>query len=42
MASEDTVKTSREKSVLPLNQKTGKPTEWPAPVKATRRGGSDN
>jgi len=41
MASEDPVKTSREKSVLPIDSKTGKPAQWPAPTKATRRGGLD-
>lgn len=39
LASEDPVKTSREKSVLPLNQKTGVPGAWPAPVSPTRKGG---
>jgi carboxypeptidase Q len=39
-ASEDPAKTSREKSVLPLNSK-GEPGVWPAPQKATRRGGLD-
>jgi len=41
MASEDPVKTSREKSVLPLNLKTGQPSQWPAQVKSTRKGGVD-
>ncbi len=41
MASEDPVKTSREKSVLPVNPKTGQPTPWPAQTKATRKGGVD-
>jgi len=39
MASEDPATTSREKSILPLNQKTGEKTQWPAQVKSTRRGG---
>jgi hypothetical protein len=41
MASEDPVKTSREKSVLPVNPKTGQQSQWPAQVKSTRRGGLD-
>lgn len=41
MASEDPNRTSREKSVLPLNPKTGEQLQWPSPVKATRRGGLD-
>ncbi|MDF3077411.1 MAG: family metallo-hydrolase [Sphingobacteriaceae bacterium] len=39
MACEDPVRTSREKSVLPFSRWTGKPGEWPVPVKATRKGG---
>lgn len=39
MASEDPEKTSNEKSVLPVDSKTGQPGKWPAPVKATRKGG---
>ncbi|WP_276480479.1 M20/M25/M40 family metallo-hydrolase [Paraflavitalea pollutisoli] len=39
MASEDPVKTSNEKSVLPNNPRTGAPGIWPAPVKPTRKGG---
>jgi carboxypeptidase Q len=39
-ASEDPVKTSREKSVLPMNSK-GQPGVWPQQQKATRRGGLD-
>ena len=42
MACEDSNKTSREKSVMPLNTKTGIPTTWPEQKKATRRGGLDN
>ncbi len=37
-ASEDPAKTSREKSVLPLNSK-GEPGTWPVQQKATRKGG---
>jgi len=40
-ASEDPTTTSREKSVLPPNAKTGEATKWPDPVKPTRRGGLD-
>jgi hypothetical protein len=40
-ASEDPAATSREKSVLPPNAKTGEPTKWPDPVKPTRKGGLD-
>jgi hypothetical protein len=39
MASEDPAKTSREKSVLPVNPRTGEPGTWPAQTKATRKGG---
>lgn len=39
MASEDDTRTSREKIVLPINTRTGKPGEWPAPSKANRKGG---
>jgi carboxypeptidase Q len=41
MASEDPEKTSREKSVLPINERTGKQRTWPEPRKATRKGGMD-
>lgn len=41
MASEDPVTTSREKSILPVNPKTGQQTQWPAQTKAIRRGGVD-
>jgi carboxypeptidase Q len=41
MASEDPVKTSREKIVLPANPRTGEPGTWPAPTKAIRKGGLD-
>ncbi len=40
-ACEDPEKTSREKSVLPNNPRTGEPGKWPEPVKATRKGGVD-
>lgn len=40
-ASEDPVTTSREKSVLPVDPKTGQPAKWPEPVKANRHGGFD-
>lgn len=40
MASEDPEKASREKSVLPVNKRTGKQSEWPTPRKATREGGN--
>jgi carboxypeptidase Q len=40
-ASEDPTTTSRDKSVLPPNAKTGEATKWPDPVKSTRRGGLD-
>lgn len=39
MACEDPAKTSREKSVLPANPRTGEPGVWPAQTKATRKGG---
>ncbi|WP_083252198.1 M20/M25/M40 family metallo-hydrolase [Pedobacter steynii] len=39
MASEDPETTSKEKSVLPVNARTGEPGNWPQPVKATRKGG---
>ena len=41
MASEDPNKTSREKSILPVNTRTGTPGNWPAQAKPTRRGGLD-
>ena len=41
MACEDPDKTSREKSVLPLNAKTRVPTTGPEQKKATRKGGVD-
>jgi hypothetical protein len=39
MASEDPVKTSREKSVLQINPRTEQPGAWPEQRKATRKGG---
>ncbi len=41
MASEDPVKTSREKSVLPMDRRTGKPGVWPELRSPTRKGGLD-
>jgi carboxypeptidase Q len=41
MASEDPVKTSRDKSVLPINAETGKPGVWPAQRQPNRKGGLD-
>ncbi|HMH22025.1 MAG TPA: M20/M25/M40 family metallo-hydrolase [Puia sp.] len=41
MASEDTVHVSREKSVLPINLRTGQQTQWPVQTKSIRRGGLD-
>ena len=39
MACEDPSKTPRDKSVLPVNTKTGESASWPAQKKATRKGG---
>ena len=39
MASEDPAKASREKSILPVNHRTGSPIEWPAEREPTRKGG---
>ncbi|RYY51939.1 MAG: M20/M25/M40 family metallo-hydrolase, partial [Chitinophagaceae bacterium] len=39
MACEDPAKTSREKSVLPANPRTGEPGKWPEARKAERKGG---
>lgn len=39
LASEDSNKTPRDKIVLPINPRTGQPGQWPAPTKATRKGG---
>ena len=41
MASEDPNRVSTEKAVLPINPRTGKRTDWPAQVKAIRKGGFD-
>jgi carboxypeptidase Q len=41
LASEDPVKTSREKAVLPANKKTGEPGKWPETKSPTRKGGLD-
>ncbi|SEG21126.1 M20/M25/M40 family metallo-hydrolase [Algoriphagus boritolerans] len=40
MASEEPVQVSREKRI-PLNMRTGEPTEWPTPRSPNRRGGLD-
>ena len=39
MASEDPVRTSREKSILPVSPRTGRQSEWPIPRSPTRKGG---
>jgi len=39
MASEDPETTSRVQSVLPFDERTGKPSEWPTPRSPTRKGG---
>ncbi|WP_048919822.1 M20/M25/M40 family metallo-hydrolase [Rufibacter radiotolerans] len=41
MASEDPAKTPREKSVLPVNARTGEPMKWPEQRSPTRKGGLD-
>jgi len=41
MACEDPNKTSREKSILPANQRTGEPGTWPTQRAPTRKGGVD-
>jgi carboxypeptidase Q len=41
MASEDPERFPRDKSVLPINPRTGNPMNWPNQRKATRRGGLD-
>jgi hypothetical protein len=41
MASEEPELVSREKSVLPVNPRTGEQREWPSPRKPTRKGGLD-
>jgi hypothetical protein len=40
MACEDPERTSNEKSVLPVNTRSGRPIEWPAPKSPTRKGGN--
>jgi Zn-dependent M28 family amino/carboxypeptidase len=40
-ACEDPNHTSREKSILPVNSRTGEQTKWPEQRKATRKGGVD-
>lgn len=39
MACEDPARTSREKSALPVNPRTGQPGTWPVQTPATRKGG---
>lgn len=39
MASEDDSKTSREKIILPIDDKTGEPQTWPTPRVPERKGG---
>ena len=39
MACEDPNKTSREKSILPINNRTGQPGNWPNQSKPNRKGG---
>lgn len=41
MASEDPAATSRDRSILPIDTKTGERIKWPEQKKATRRGGLD-
>lgn len=41
MACEDPQKTSREKAVLPYNNRTGQPGKWPEKRSPTRKGGLD-
>lgn len=41
MACEDDAKTSNEKSVLPINSRTGEPGKWPEQRPPTRKGGQD-
>ncbi len=40
MACEDPDRTSREKAVLPVNQRTGEPRSWPEQRSPTRKGGN--
>lgn len=39
MAANDEESISKEKITLPIDEKTGKPQEWPEPIKPERRGG---
>jgi hypothetical protein len=41
MASEDPERTSRERIVMPVNQRTGKQRTWPKPRSPQRKGGLD-
>lgn len=41
MASEDPETTSRIKAVLPVDNRTGEPREWPSPRSPNRKGGMD-
>jgi hypothetical protein len=41
MACEDPQRLPRDKSVLPVSTRSGRPGAWPEPRKATRRGGLD-
>lgn len=41
MASEDLEKTSRERRVLPISNRTGEQIEWPTPRDGNRKGGLD-
>ncbi len=41
MACEDPAKTSREKIVMPVDERTGKQRDWPAQRLATRKGGME-
>ena len=41
MASEDPAATTREKTILPVNNRTGERSAWPSKRSATRKGGLD-
>ena len=41
MASEDPETSSRVKSILPIDDRTGQPRDWPTPRSPTRKGGID-
>ena len=41
MASEDPRSTPKDKSILPVNPRTGQPGVWPEQRKANRKGGVD-